>query len=76
VAGTWDGTTLRLYVNGTLRASTALTGTLPNSAGALRIGGNTVWNEWFAGAIGEIRAYDHALTPTEITTVMDRPVNG
>ena len=76
VAGTWDGATLRLYVNGTLRASTVLGGTLPNSAGALRIGGNTVWNEWFAGAIDEVRAYNRTLTPTEITTIKDRPVNG
>ena len=70
LAMTWDGTTQRLYVNGAQVASRAVGGTLVNSAGALRFGGNGVWSEWFAGRLDEIRVYDRALTQTELQADM------
>ena len=76
LALTWDGATLRLFVNGAQVATRALTGTLPNSTGALRFGGNGVWSEWFAGRLDEIRVYDRALTQTELQTDMNTPVAG
>jgi hypothetical protein len=74
LAATYDGTTLRLYVNGTQVATKALTGALASGTQPLRIGGNGIWGEWFAGLIDEVRVYDHALTATEITADMTRPV--
>ncbi len=74
LAMSWDGTTQRLYVNGNQVASRALAGTLPNSAGALRFGGNGVWPEWFAGRLDEIRIYDRALSQAELQTDMTKPV--
>jgi hypothetical protein len=74
LAVTYDRTTLRLYVNGIQVASTATTGALVNSAGALRIGGNSVWGEWFKGLIDEVRVYERALTATEIQADAARPV--
>src|SRR5712692_7047016 len=41
LAGTYDGTTLRLYVDGTQVTSTAVTGSIVRSTGPLRIGGNS-----------------------------------
>jgi hypothetical protein len=76
LAMTWDGTTQRLYVNGSQVASRAVGGTLPNSAGALRFGGNSVWSEWFAGRLDEIRVYDRTLTQAELQADMTRPVTG
>ena len=76
LAMSWDGTTQRLYVNGALVASRAVAGTLPNSAGVLRFGGNGVWSEWFAGRLDEIRVYDRALTQAELQTDMTRAVSG
>jgi hypothetical protein len=76
LAMTWDGLTLRLYVDGTLRASSALSGTATTSAGALRIGGNTIWSEWFRGLIDEVRVYDRALSAAEVAADRDRPVGG
>jgi hypothetical protein len=70
LAATYDRTTLRLYVNGTQAATRALTGNLRTSTGALRIGGNNIWAEWFNGTIDEIRLYNRALTATEIQTDM------
>jgi hypothetical protein len=74
LAMTWDGATQRLYVNGNQVATRAVAGTLVNSAGALRFGGNSVWPEWFGGRLDEIRIYDRALTQAELQTDMTRPV--
>jgi glucose/arabinose dehydrogenase/PKD repeat protein len=75
LAGTYDGTTLRLYVDGVLMASKASAGVIAPTSGALRIGGNSIWNEWFNGTLDEIRIYDRALSATEITKDRTTPVN-
>jgi glucose/arabinose dehydrogenase/PKD repeat protein len=76
LAMTWDGLTTRLYVNGTQVASGALAGTAALSASPLRIGGNSVWGEWFAGLIDEVRIYNRALNAAEITTDRDTAIAG
>ena len=62
LAVTYDGINQRLYVNGTQVASRAQTGSMRASKGALRIGGNSVWSEFFKGRIDEIRVYNRALS--------------
>ena len=53
-----------------------MTGPIQVSTGALRIGGNNIWNdEWFAGLLDELRVYNRALSATEIQADMARPVN-
>ena len=74
LATTYDGATVRVYVNGTQVASRAVTGAMSASTNPLRIGGNTVWSEWFRGLIDEVRVYDRALSPAEIATDMGRGV--
>jgi hypothetical protein len=74
VAGTYDGTTLRLYINGVQVASVNRTGPIATSTGPLRIGGNSLWGEFFQGRIDEVRVYNRALTPAEIQTDMNTPV--
>jgi hypothetical protein len=66
LAATYDGTTLRLYVNGVLVNSRSASGPLIVSTGTLRIGGNSAWGEFFQGRIDEVRVYNRALTPAEI----------
>jgi hypothetical protein len=75
VTGTYDGSALRLYVDGVLKATQNTTATIPASSGPLRIGGNAVWAEWFNGALDEIRVYNRALTATEINSDATRPIN-
>ena len=75
VAGTYDGATLRLYVNGVQVRSVPQTGSMAVTTGVLRIGGNSVWGEYFAGLIDEVRVYDRALSEAEIQTDMNTPVN-
>ena len=74
LATTYDGATLRLYVNGTQVGSKPQTGSVPASTGPLRIGGNSIWSEWFRGLIDEVRVYSRALTAGEIQADMTTPV--
>jgi hypothetical protein len=74
LAATHDGATLRLYVNGAQIGSRAVSGSLLTSTGALRIGGNAVWGEFFQGRIDEVRIYNRALSPGEIQNDMTRPI--
>ena len=76
LAAVYGGGSLRLYVNGALASTLALTGSATTSTSPLRIGGNGVWPEWFAGMIDEVRIYNRQLTPAEIQTDMNTPVNG
>ena len=74
VAATFDGSTLRLYVNGAQVGSRPASGTIVTSASALRIGGNTIWGEYFRGQIDDVRIYNEALTAAAIQTDMNTPV--
>src|SRR5215472_3864930 len=65
---TYDGSTLRLYVNGTLVASTAHTGTIATSTNPLQIGGDSLYGQYFAGLIDNVRVYNVALTAAQIQT--------
>ena len=72
---TYDGSTLRLYVNGTQVASTAHTGTIATSTNPLQIGGDSIYGQYFAGLIDEVRVYNVALTAAQIQTDQATPVN-
>jgi hypothetical protein len=74
LAMTWDGATVRLYVNGSQVSTAAVTGTAFASTGPLRIGGNNVWSEWFEGVIDDVRVYSRALSAAEIVADRDKAV--
>ncbi len=74
LAATYDGTTLRLYVNGVQAASRPVSGSIAGSSNPLRIGGNSVWGEHFAGLIDEVRIYNRALAAGAIQADMATPV--
>ncbi len=76
VAFTYDGTTLRMFVNGVQVSSLAGPASIIASNGVLRIGGNGVWGEYFRGLIDEVRIYNRALTAMEIQTDMNTAVGG
>ena len=67
VAFTFDGSTVRLYVNGAADSTTAsLTGSLRTTSHPLRIGhyyGSTLY---FTGSIDEVQLWDRALSVDEI----------
>jgi len=73
VAATYDGTMLRMYVNGGEVATQPVTGDLTGafvmSVGRTRLGGAP-----FQGALDEIRIYRRALTAAEIAGDMNTPI--
>ncbi|MFC5268461.1 LamG-like jellyroll fold domain-containing protein [Kribbella qitaiheensis] len=71
VAGTWDGANVKLFINGTQVASTALTGT-PHTSGT----GSHLMDTLGAETIlDDVRYYDTALDAATITTLMGTPVS-
>ena len=53
----------------------AATCSIAVSSGALRIGSNSIWGEYFSGLIDEVRIYNRALTAAQIQQDMATPVN-
>ena len=74
LAATFDGAVVRLFVNGVQAGSSAFSGSMVASTGSLRLGGNGIWGEWFAGLIDEVRVYNRALSASEIQQDMQTPV--
>jgi RHS repeat-associated protein len=66
IAGSWDGQTIKLYIDGTLAASRPMTGPILTSDGLLRIGGSDIFGFYFDGLIDEVRVYNRGLSQQEI----------
>lgn len=67
IAGTYDGSTMRLFVDGVQAADTAASGDIAPSSSDLVIGQNSDNGEdLYKGIIDDIRIYNRALTPAEI----------
>jgi hypothetical protein len=71
---TWNGATLRLFVNGAQVSSRAVTGALAGGTGVVRLGGDSLRGEWFSGLIDEVRAYGRPLSASEITADMNAAI--
>jgi hypothetical protein len=73
VAGTWyhvymtyDGTNLKLYINGDLDGSVSATGTICYDTLALTIGRGDAYTSYFNGIIDEVKIYNYSMTSAEI----------
>ena len=75
LAATYDGTTMRLYVDAVEVASRPQTGLVQTSNNPLTIGGDNVYGQHWAGMIDEVRIYNRALTQAEIQADMNTPVS-
>ncbi|MGQ0795145.1 MAG: LamG domain-containing protein [Nitrosopumilaceae archaeon] len=73
VAGTWDGSMIRLYIDGTLQGQTPLTNPVNNSRdlnlGFAWGGGNPI--RFFSGNVDELSIYSEALTQEQIKSIYD-----
>ena len=72
---TYDGSTVRLYVNGTQVASTAHTGNIATSTNPLQIGGDSIYGQFFAGLIDNVRVYNTALSAAQIQADQTTSIN-
>ena len=74
VALTYDGATLRLYVNGTQVSSRATTGAILKTTDPCGSVATSPYGEYFQGLIDEVRVYDRALSPAEVRAEMSTPI--
>ncbi len=77
VAATYDGTTMKIYVNGVERASLSVSGVIDAVTDPLVMGRNVVnpsiaWD----GLIDEVSLYDRALSAEEIQAIVDADTAG
>lgn len=76
-AGTFDGKTMKVYINGKLEGEKANNVPIAPSDKELWIGGDD-WGrdtDHFPGKIDEVRLYDKALSEADIQKVMDTPAD-
>jgi hypothetical protein len=70
LAGTYDGSKLKLYIDGKLEVTTAYTGSIASSAANLNIASNSDESDrFYNGAIDDLRIYNYALSGNKITTL-------
>src|SRR5439155_3733366 len=68
LAATYDGTTMRLYIDGVKANSVSVSKSVATSVQPLRIGR---WaSEWFAGAIDQLLIFSRPLTSEEIAALV------
>lgn len=78
VAGTWDGSTQRVYVNGIQVGSRSFTGTISSGTYDVRIGMGAYAPGGlrdFDGQIDEVRIWNKAITQTNLRTFMCQRLN-
>jgi hypothetical protein len=73
IAATYDGATAKLYLNGNLIGSTALTGNLVSNTNPLKIGMNQSNGNNINGRIDDLKIYLRALSQTEVTYLYETP---
>lgn len=74
LVGTYDGVTLRLYVDGVQVGSKvhAAGGAVDtNSSSPVTLGDSPVGGRTYDGLLDDVRVYDRTLTPTDVTTLFN-----
>lgn len=74
LVGTWDGSTIKLYIDGNLDREMPCAGTLLTNNEPLFIGARGGTQRFIIGALDEIKIYNYALSREEIVRDMESPV--
>lgn len=75
VVGTYDGSVLSLYINGVLKNTKSLTGSMLTPTSDTSIGSrNSDDMHWFNGKIDDVRIYNRALNAEEIKGIYNATV--
>lgn len=75
LAATYDGATMKLYIDGVLAASQAQTGSITTNTNVLALGNQTGFSEYFGGSADEIRIWNVARTQAEIQNDMNKELD-
>jgi hypothetical protein len=71
IVGTYDGTDLKVYVNGIEDNSTSASVIPENNTNNVHIGSTTAASSFFDGKIDDVRIYNRALTATDVTSLYE-----
>lgn len=78
LAATYDGTEIKIYIDGVLKATSPASGNLNHRIATVQIGSQASIN-YFSGTLDEVMLYNRALSATEVTQLMQathQPGNG
>ena len=76
IAGVYDRSLMRIYVDGILRGSAAASGNPIGYTTPLRLGTNGGLSEFFKGQMDDVRIYDIALTGQEVLDLYNDGLSG
>jgi hypothetical protein len=77
IVGTYDGGYLKIYVNGVLKATVSLSGSMKTPTSGTTIGARNSNNMyWFNGSIANVQVYNTALTDQEIQYLYQQGLGG
>ena len=74
VAFTFDGTTVKGYLDGNLTLQASVSAAIQARGTALRIGADGALQQGYRGLLDDLRIYNRALTSLEIQQDMAQPV--
>jgi len=75
VVGVYDGSAVRIYVNGVDRGSAAQSGTILDYTQPLYIGSSGLPDEFARGLVDEVRVYSVALSAAQVMRIYETPCN-
>lgn len=73
---TYDGTRLRIYVNGQLDGESVIGSALSSSSFGLSVGSNTIGGDGLRGHVADIKVYGRELTTTEVAAAYREGMSG
>lgn len=76
VAGTYNGSSMILYIDGQIAAQQPASGVLATTSDSLIIGNNPAETNGFTGVMDDVRVYGSALTAAEITQLYNTDTVG
>ena len=77
VAGVYNGTSMKIYVNGIMQSEISVTDPINISTNELDLGENPEWtNRMFKGKLDEVRIWNIARTDAEIQSAMNNELVG
>ena len=74
LAGTWDGSTIKLYIDGVLDAEMPCVGTLLTNDDPLYIGARGGTQRFLTGVLDELKIYNDALSEADLLFDMENPI--
>ncbi len=75
IVGLWDGSTVKIYVNGVLQTTTGSASSIAYNSGKndfIGLYGHTPNEKYFTGQLDDVRIYNYALTKQQIQQVMNQ----